>query len=112
MSAGGRRPSSRPRGRRGRGVAPVPVEVARPLAGRCSRPAHSPDRVPPDVQDRIERLRRERKLGPARIAAELRADGVSVSASGVHRVLVRLGLNRLRDLDRPTGEQLRRPNRY
>jgi transposase InsO family protein len=82
------------------------------LADRSSRPAHSPDRVPLDVQGRIERLRRERKLGPARIAAELRADGVSVSASGVHRVLVRLGISRLRDLDRPTGEQLRRPHRY
>jgi transposase InsO family protein len=82
------------------------------LADHSSRPAHSPDRVPLDVQGRIERLRRERKLGPARIAAELSADGVSVSASGVHRVLVRLGLNRLRDLDRPTGEQLRRPHRY
>ena len=31
-----------------------------------------------------------------------------ISASGVHRVLVRLGISRLRDLDRPTGEQLRR----
>jgi hypothetical protein len=30
----------------------------------------------------------------------------------VHAVLVRLGLNRLRDLDRPSGEQLRRPPRY
>jgi transposase len=82
------------------------------LADHSSRPAHSPDRVPLDVQGRIERLRRERKLGPARIAAELCAQNVQISASGVHRVLVRLGLNRLRDLDRPTGEQLRRPHRY
>ena len=34
------------------------------LADHSSRPAHSPDRVPLDVQGRIERLRRERKLGP------------------------------------------------
>ena len=63
------------------------------LVDRSSRPAHSPGQVPPDVQGRIERLRRERKLGPARIAAELRAQGVAISASGVHRVLVRLGIN-------------------
>ena len=78
------------------------------LADHSSRPVHSPARVPL-VQGPIERLRRERKLGPARIAAELCAENVQISASGVHRVLVRLGLNRLRDLDRPTGEQLRRP---
>ncbi len=32
-----------------------------------------------------------------------------ISASAVHNVLVRLGINRLRDLDRPTGTALRRP---
>ena len=52
------------------------------LADRSSRPAHSPGQVPLDVQGRIERLRRERKLGPARIAAELRTQGVTISASG------------------------------
>ena len=52
------------------------------LVDRCSRPAHSPGQVPPDVQDRIERLRRERKLGPARIAAEPCAENVQISASG------------------------------
>jgi transposase InsO family protein len=82
------------------------------LADRTSRPARSPRQVPLDVQGRIERLRRKRKLGPARIAAELRAEGITISPAGVHRVLVRLGLNRLRDLDRPTGEQLRQPRRY
>ena len=55
------------------------------LVDHSSRPAHSPDRVPLDVQGRIERLRRERKLGPARIAAELCAENVQISASGVHR---------------------------
>jgi transposase InsO family protein len=30
-----------------------------------------------------------------------------ISGSGVHRVLVRLGISRLRDLDPPTGQQLR-----
>jgi transposase InsO family protein len=88
------------------------VEGEAGLADRSSRPAHSPGQVPLDVQGRIERLRRERKLGPARIAAELRSQGVTISASGVHRVLARLGISRLRDLDRPTGEQLRRPHRY
>jgi hypothetical protein len=58
------------------------------LADHSSRPVHSPARVPL-VQGRIERLRRERKLGPARIAAELCAEDVQISASGVHRVLVR-----------------------
>lgn len=77
------------------------------LVDRSSRPGSSPRRIPAGVQDRIERLRRDRKLGPARIAAELTRAGVPVSPAGVHRVLVRLGISRLRDLDRPTGERLR-----
>lgn len=77
------------------------------LVDRSSRPTDSPHRVPLAVQGRIERLRRDRKLGPARIAYELGREGITVSPAGVHRVLVRLGLNRLRDLDRPTGEAMR-----
>ena len=52
---------------------------------------------------RVERLRRTRKLGPARIAGI-----VGMPASTVHRVLVRHGLNRLRWMDRPTGRVIRR----
>jgi hypothetical protein len=58
------------------------------------------------VQVRTQRLRRERKLARRASTAELRGHGIKVSASGVHRVLVRLGLDRLRDLDPPTGERL------
>jgi len=77
------------------------------LAEHSSRPERSPRRLAPEVEQRIEHLRRDRKLGPDRIAYELRREGLHVSASGVYRVLVRLGINRLRDLDPPTGEQLR-----
>jgi transposase InsO family protein len=77
------------------------------LADRSSRPHGSPGRISPDITGRIERLRRERKLGPARIAFELVREGISIAASTVHRVLVRLGLSRLRDLDRPTGQPAR-----
>lgn len=81
------------------------------LVERSSRPDHSPRRTPPELVARIERLRRHRNLGPARIAYELaREDGTAtavISAAGVHNVLVRLGISRLRDLDGPTGEQLR-----
>lgn len=79
------------------------------LVDRSSQPHGSPRRTSAAVTARIEVLRRERKLGPARIAHELAGEGITISASGVHQVLVRLDLNRLRDLDRPTGQQLRRP---
>jgi transposase InsO family protein len=52
---------------------------------------------------RIERLRRQLKLGPARIAYRL-----GMAASTVYRVLCRLGLQRLSWLDRPTGRVIRR----
>jgi transposase InsO family protein len=78
------------------------------LVERTSRPHRSSRRTPPELEARIERLRRDRNLGPDRIAYELRReDGTRISSSGVHKVLVRLGISRLRDLDPPTGAQLR-----
>lgn len=77
------------------------------LVDRSSRPTGSPAQTSAELTARIEQLRRTRKFGPARIAAELAADGVSIAASTVHRVLQRLGLSRLRDLDWPTGHNAR-----
>jgi transposase InsO family protein len=79
-------------------------------AGLADRPstAHShPHKTPPQVEQAIARLRRSRKLGPARIAAIL-----GLVCSTVHRVLTRLGLHRLAWLDRPTGQPIRVVRRY
>src|SRR4051812_3084366 len=77
--------------------------VDRPSVAR----AH-PHRTAPELEAAIAELRRTLKLGPLRIAARL-----GVPASTVHRVLVRLGMNRLAWMDRPTGEVIRRiPTRY
>ena len=73
------------------------------LVDRSSRPRSCPHQTPARVERRIVALRRSRKLGPARLAGI-----VDVPASTVHRVLVRHGLNRLRWIDRPTGEPIRR----
>lgn len=73
------------------------------LMDRSSRPHRCPHRTPRRVERRIERLRRSRKLGPARIGGI-----VDVAHSTVHRVLVRLGLNRLSWMDRPSGRVIRR----
>lgn len=83
------------------------------LLDRSSRPERSPMSTPEEIADLIEALRRQTKYGPARIAADLqRIHGVTVAPATVHRVLCRRGLNRLRDLDPPTGEQLRAVVRY
>ncbi|MER6526355.1 helix-turn-helix domain-containing protein [Streptomyces sp. NPDC001508] len=83
------------------------------LVDPSSRPATSPARTGEDVADLIEALRRQTKHGPARLAAHLqRLHGITVAPTTVHRVLVRRGLNRLRDLDPPSGEQLREAIRY
>jgi transposase InsO family protein len=55
------------------------------------------------VERRVERLRRSRKLGPARIAGIL-----EMAASTAHRILCRQGLNRLAWMDRPSGTVIRR----
>ena len=79
------------------------VEGPAGLEDRSSRPTRSPSRTPAAVEQKICRLRRSKRLGPARLAAR-----VGVPASTVHRVLVRHGLNRLAWIDRPTGQRVRR----
>ena len=73
------------------------------LEDRPSRPRGCPHRTPRVVEAEVERLRRSEKIGPVRIAARL-----GMASSTVHRVLCRLGLNRLAWLDRPTGRVIRR----
>ncbi|MFE9446499.1 helix-turn-helix domain-containing protein, partial [Streptomyces sp. NPDC006602] len=83
------------------------------LLDHSSRPVTSPARTAQDVADLVEALRRQTKHGPARLAADLkRLHSITVAPATVHRILVRRGLNRLRDLDPPTGEQLRKVIRY
>jgi transposase InsO family protein len=76
------------------------------LVDRSSRPHCCPHRTAPDLEAQIAELRSELKLGPARIGYRL-----GVAPSTVHRVLVRLGLNRLAWMDRPTGRVIRRYER-
>ena len=73
------------------------------LEDRSSRPRRCPHRTPVEVEQAILRLRRRRKLGPARISSVL-----DVPASTVHQVLVRAGMNRIAWMDRPTGRVIRR----
>jgi transposase InsO family protein len=73
------------------------------LEDRSSRPHRSPMQTPRGLERRVERLRRTKKLGPARIAGI-----VGMPASTVRRVLVRRGLNRLAWMDRPSGRVIRR----
>ena len=73
------------------------------LVDRSSRPHSSPRRTGPEVAGAIEALRRQRRTGQ-QIAASL-----GVSPATVSRVLRRLGLNRLRDLD--PAEPVRRYER-
>jgi transposase InsO family protein len=73
------------------------------LVDRSSRPVSSPTRTPRGLERRVEVLRRNRKLGPARIAGI-----VELPASTVHRILCRQGLNRIAWMDRPSGTVIRR----
>jgi transposase InsO family protein len=83
------------------------------LMDRSSRPATSPARTAEDIADLVDALRRQTKHGPVRLAVDLkRLHGVVLAPATIHRVLARRGLNRLRDLDPPTGEQLREVIRY
>jgi transposase InsO family protein len=76
------------------------------LVDRSSRPKYCPHQTSAAVELEIATLRSELKLGPARIGFQL-----GVAPSTVHKVLVRLGLNRLSWMDRPTGRVIRRYER-
>jgi transposase len=78
------------------------------LIDRSSRPAYSPRRTQVQVEDLVEQLRRDDKIGPVQIAGRLHEQGITIAPSTVHRVLQRRGISRLRDLD-PSGENLREP---
>src|SRR5215218_8901026 len=73
------------------------------MADRSSRPHRSPGRTPTRTERRIIGVRVTRRWGPARIGYLL-----GLHPSTVHRVLVRYRLARLRWLDRPTGQVVRR----
>ena len=72
------------------------------LQNRSSRPKTSPTRTPELIEQQVLALRRERRLGPARIAGIL-----GLPPSTVHRVLTRHAMPKLAWLDRPTGTPVR-----
>lgn len=78
------------------------------LVDRRSVPRVHPTQIGEHVVARIDHLRRARKWSARLIAAELNDTGMAVSVATVGRWLVRLGLNRRRDLD-PTGQVNRTP---
>jgi transposase len=73
------------------------------LYDRSSRPLSCPHQTPAELEELIVGLRRDEKLGPARIGLR-----IGMPASTVWRVLYRHGLNRLSWMDRPTGRVIRR----
>jgi transposase InsO family protein len=77
-------------------------EGAAGLQNRSGRPHTSPNRTPEEVEHRVLTLRRDRRLGPARIAGIL-----GPAPSTVHRILTRHGMPKLAWLDRPTGTPVR-----
>jgi transposase InsO family protein len=84
------------------------------LHDRSSRPVTCPNQTDRQIEDLLEYLRRNMKLGPVMLVAELAEFGYTLAASTIHRVLVRRGISRLRDLD-VTGADMRakpKPHRY
>ncbi len=70
---------------------------------RSSRPLRSPAQTRRKIERKILSLRRNKKLGPARIAGRL-----EMAPSTVHAVLARNGVSKLAWMDRPTGQVIRR----
>jgi transposase len=74
------------------------------LVDRSRRPHHSPNATHVDVVGKILYLRRNYHFGPSKISMYLaRYHDVSISSSGVWRILKRLDLNRL-----PTSQRYKR----
>jgi transposase InsO family protein len=73
------------------------------MTDRSSRPLHQPTRTRQPVVRKIVHVRLKRRLGPVGIAGEL-----GLPASTVHAVLRRCRISRLCQVDRVTGEPVRR----
>lgn len=73
------------------------------MADRSSRPHRQPTKTPQPVVRKIVHIRWKRKVGPVEIASIL-----GVPASTVHAVLRRCRISRLNQVDRVTGEPVRR----
>jgi transposase-like protein len=73
------------------------------MADRSSRPHHSPRRAPAPVVRKIVHLRWKQRLGPAQIAPR-----IGLATSTVYAILVRCRISRLAQLDRATGQPIRR----
>jgi transposase InsO family protein len=76
------------------------------LTDRSSRPHRSPRRLSEASEAQLLELRRQRKLGPHRLAGI-----IGWPRSTCYKVLRRHHLNRLAWLDRPTGQLVRRYER-
>ncbi|MCF7547610.1 IS481 family transposase [Pseudonocardia sp. WMMC193] len=77
------------------------------LRDRSHRPHHSPNATEAEVVEKIVHLRRHYHFGPAKIVMYLaRYHDVTISVSGVWRILKRLGLNRL-----PASQRYQRHDR-
>ena len=80
------------------------IEVTREhMADRSSRPRRQPSRTPDPLMRKIVHVRWKRRLGPVGIASVL-----GIAPSTVHAVLKRCGISRLSQVDRATGEPVRR----
>ena len=73
------------------------------MLDRSSRPHRSPTKTSEAVKRQVVQLRWRKRLGPVQIAGRL-----GMPASTVHAVLVRCRINRLSNIDRITGEPIRR----
>ena len=82
-----------------------------PMTDRSSRPRRLARSTPAEAEGRVAEARRSRLLAPLALAAE-----TGVPARTCARIVARLGLPRLSDVDRVTGEVRRRgpvtPVRY
>ena len=73
------------------------------MQDRSSRPLRQPTKTPDPTVRKIVHVRWKRRLGPVGIASVL-----GLSPSTVHAVLRRCGISRLSQVDRATGEPVRR----
>lgn len=73
------------------------------MTDRSSRPHRVANQTPQQLVRKVVHLRWKQRLGPVAIGAKL-----AMPASTVHAVLVRCRLNRLRHVDKHTGEVIRR----
>ena len=78
------------------------------LQGRSRRPHNSPNRTPPEIEERVIELRKHYGWGGKKLHVLLAREGIDLSIVTINRIISRNGLVAVKDSHRPATKRFER----